>query len=165
MMIRWLPLAAAMGVIAGCNRIEVHPSIYDPQSVRDVKTWFVGFTYFGGAETETASRTGEVEQSTVQREAPRNDDLQLRDDFEFRLRDRFGIRTTRDREKADGTINLHTTYYVFAGHKSLDALISDKAGTVLARLKIVNGQTAAVVDDYQKFAWRCADEVGKVLRP
>lgn len=108
---------------------------------------------------------GEVEQTTVQREAPRKDDLQLRDDFEFRLRDRFGIRTTRDREKADGTINLHMTYYVFAGHKSLDILISDKAATVLARLKIVNGQTAAVIDDYELFARYCADEVGKVLRP
>ena len=160
-----LPLVAIAGVIAGCQRIEVHPSVYDPQGIKDVQTWYVGFSYFGGAEIETASKTGEIEQTTVQREAPRKDDLQLRDDFEFRLRDRFGLRTTRDREKADGTINLHTTYYVFAGHKSLDILISDKAATVLARLKIVNGQTAAVIDDYERFAWYCADEVGKVLRP
>jgi hypothetical protein len=164
MLKHFLPVATAACVVCGCQRIEVHPSVYDPQGIRDVKTWYVGFTYFAGAETETASKAGEVEQTTIQREAPRKDDLQLRDDIEFRLRDRFGIRTTRDREKADGTINLHATYYVFAGHKSLDVLISDKAATVLARLKIVNGQTAAVIDDYERFAWRCADEIGKALR-
>lgn len=38
-----LPLVAAAGVIAGCQRIEVHPSVYDPQGIRDVKTWYVGF--------------------------------------------------------------------------------------------------------------------------
>jgi hypothetical protein len=62
--------------LAGCQRIEVHPSLYDAQGIKDVKTWYVGFTYFGGAETETASKTGEVEQAIVQREAPRKDDLQ-----------------------------------------------------------------------------------------
>lgn len=159
-----LLLAAAACVATGCQRIEVHPSLYDPQGIRDVKTWHVDFTYFRGVETETASETG-VERTTVQRETPRKDDLQVRDDFEFRLRDRFGLRTTRDRSKADGTIGLHLTYYLFAGHKSVDILISDKAGTVLARIKIVNGQNEAVINDYQRFAWYCADEVGKVLRP
>ena len=157
-----LPLL--LPVLTGCQFIDVHPSIYDPQGIKDVETWYIGFTYFGGAETETLSEAG-TQETTVQREIPRKDDLQLRDDFEFRLRDRFGIRTTRDRDRSDGTIGLHAIYYIFAGHKSVDILISDKTETVLARIKIVNGETRAVIDDYQRFAWYCADEIGKVLRP
>ena len=51
-----LLLATAVCVVGGCQRIEVHPSVYDAQGIHDVKTWYVGFTYFGGAETETASK-------------------------------------------------------------------------------------------------------------
>lgn len=163
-MLKWLLLVGTASAVIGCQRIEVHPSIYDPAGIQGAKTWYVGFTYFGGSQTEVAT-TQAVERTAVQREMPRKDDLQLRDDFEFRLRDKFSIRTTRDAEKADGTILLHTIYYIFAGHKSVDVLISDKAGTVLARIKIVNGQDRAVIDDYERFAWYVADEVGKVLRP
>ena len=165
-MLRPFGLGIAVALfLTGCNRIDVRPSVYDPQGIQNVKTWYIGFSYFGGAQTETASKSGEVEQTTVQREAPRKDDVQLRDDFEFRLRDCFGIRTTRDLAQAEGTIGIHSIYYIFAGQKSVDILISDKAGTTLARIKIVNGQSDAVINDYEKFAWFCADEVGKVLRP
>lgn len=164
-LLRFLTITAAILAGAGCQQIEVHPSIYDPQGIRDVKSWHVGFTYFTGAQVETASRAGEVEQTTVQREVPRKDDLQFRDDFEFRLRDQFNIRTTREMAVADGTVSVHLMYYVFVGIKSADVLITDRGGKVLARLKIVNGQRRTAIRNYAEFAQRCADEVGKVLRP
>lgn len=160
----WVVLLIGSICITGCQRIDVRPSIYDPQGIQDVKTWYVGFTYFEGSQTEVTT-TQSVDQTTVRRDAPRKDDLQFRDDFEFRLRDKFNIRTMRDSGGAEGTIMLHVTYYAFAGQKSVDVLISDKAGTVLSRIKFVNSQNQAVIDDYERFAWYVADQVGRILRP
>lgn len=65
---------------------------------------------------------------------------------------------------AAGLILLNTGYYLFAGHKPVDVLITDRNEVVLARVRVTNGQNQAVIDDYQWFAEYCADVVGEVIR-
>lgn len=160
---KWLMrIAVCLFIMAtvGCSNAKV--SMYHPDQVAAVKVWHVDFTYEAGRYEETVG-TESGQESRVVKEGHPPVDLQLRDDIFFRLRDEYGLKTTRRQDQADGLLRLHPLHAGIAGFKSLDVTLLNTADEILARIRINNGDRKATFKENQEFAETSADTIGHVI--
>jgi len=155
-----LSLTAMVALASGCADVRV--SLYNPTAIDAVKHWHVDFTYEAGRYEEVIRTEGGQEQKVV-REGHPPVDLQLRDDIFFRVRDRHGLQTVKDKGEAEGLVRIHPLHDDYGGFKSLDVTLLDKADEILARIRIENGARSASFRDNDEFAEYCADAVGDVI--
>ena len=154
---RTLLTALACAVLCGCAGAK--STLYDPGAVQAVTSWSVGFRYETGSVEESMSETA-GSATTVIREGntPRN--LLLRDDIVVYLDESYGIRAFDAKCDSCGHISLHPISDGW-GFTTVDAVLSNSSGEVLARTKIKNGTRNATHkgdDDFAKFvAQKLAD--------
>ncbi len=147
-------------LLVGCAGAK--SKLYNQTGIRDISAWSVGFRYeVGSVEKSVSESLGKSE--TVIREGMSARDLQLRDDIVLYLTDNNGIVASDVSCDSCGHIALHPVSDDW-GFVTVDAVISDTSGTVLARTKIKNGTRNATHKDDDGFAKFAAKKIAALLK-
>ncbi|MBL1213715.1 MAG: hypothetical protein HND52_10200 [Ignavibacteriae bacterium] len=141
---------------------SIKPTIYEPQKIKEIKSWEIDFKYEPGEIERKSDNEGshEVKITTGGRTSS---DLQLRDDISYFLNDNFGININKSGETAQGKILINSVR-VYWGFKSVDVSIEDLNGLSLARIRVQNGDRNATIKDDYDFAEYVAQAISDVLK-
>lgn len=149
-------------IIISFSCASVKPTIYEPQKIKEIKTWEVDFKYEPG-EIERKSNNEGNQEVKITTGGRTSTDLQLRDDISYFLNDNFGINIDKTGETTQGKILINPVR-VYWGFKSVDVSIEDLNGLSLARIRVQNGDRNATIKDDYDFAQYAAQAISDVLK-
>ncbi len=136
--------------------------IYTPAQIRGVNAWALEFAYETGSVEQSQKGSGDSEVKVVNKgQLPQ--DLQLRDDLFYILKDEYSIPMTKMPADAKGRIQIHPIHS-YRGYKLLTVTLVDKQGETLARIKISNGTRNATFKDDDEFTRYAAKAIAEALQ-
>jgi hypothetical protein len=156
-------LSATLLAIISTGCASASRRIYEAGPISKSQEWQLGFAYESGANVEKRDNSGGRE-STVIRGGKSANDLQLRDNIYFHLKDKYNRSVRRGDGLNAASIKLLPIRYNSGGFKSLDVRFEDSTGAVLARLVVKNSDRNCCYKDDDDFAKFAASKIEDVLR-
>lgn len=147
-------------IISGCATFKT--TLYDQSKLKTITSWHIDFSYEAG-EIEEKVISGRKSEVKVTKSGHLPQDLQLRDDIFFHLKDKYRIPVVKDVNSASGFIRIHPVHFYFGGFKSLDVTIYDRENNLVARIRVKNGDRPATFKEDDEFAEYCADAIAKLI--
>jgi hypothetical protein len=142
---------------------SVSSNVYVPAEIKAVKVWLLEFAYETGSVEQLQKSSGDSEVKVVSKgQLP--EDLQLRDDLYYILKDEYSIPLTEISSEASGRIKIHPLHFFTGGFKILTVTLVDEQGKTLARLKIENGDRRITFMDDDAFASYAANAIAKAIQ-
>lgn len=136
-------------LLSGCASVDLR--IYEPGGLKAVDSWSLDFAYESGSVEQVQKSSGDSE-IRVLNSGKLPQDLQLRDDLYYSLRDDFEVPVVTADGQSAGQILIHPVHFRFGGFKLLTVTFTDRSGRVLARLKIENGDRNGTMKGDDAFA-------------
>lgn len=159
----FLILLLSLFCLGGCVPASSNKTLYNEEGLNRINSWEIVFAYETGEIEQTVTNEGESA-ARVMKSGQSANDIQLRDDIFFYLKDKFKIAVSREPAHADGQIRFHPVHFGFGGFKSLDVSFYTKTNELLARTKIMNGYQNATFKDDDDFAVFAGDAIGEILK-
>lgn len=153
---RFLAVLFSVMLLAGCANTE--EKIYTPLSLSQINSWALGFQYEAGAREFTQKSSGDTEVRIINEGRSAND-LALRDDIFWSLKDDHSIKVVKSLKSGGGRILIHPV-----GLSSVSVVFEDEAKEPLARIKIKNGTRNATYKRADDFAKYVAEAIADVIK-
>lgn len=153
--------ALSLFLLSACA--SVNSRLYDPASLRAVEAWVLEFAYEAGSVEKLQKSSGDSELKVVS-EGHLPQDLQLRDELYFTLKDEYAIPLTTVASETSGRIQIHPIHFYSGGFKLLTVTLVNKQGETLVRLKIENGDRNLTFKDDDDFARYAAKAMADAIK-
>lgn len=142
---------------------SVKPTVYEPQKIKEIKSWKIDFKYEPGEIERKMEDEGRSE-IKVTTGGHTSRDLQLKDDITFFLQDNFKINIDKTGNSAAGQILINPVHFYSGGFKSVDIILEDSKGLSLARVRVQNGDRNITFKDDYDFAEYVADAISDIIK-
>lgn len=139
---------AGLFLLSGCASVST--KLYEPARLSAVDAWVLEFAYEAGSVEQLQKSSGDSEVKVVS-EGHTPQDLQLRDDLYYTLKDEYSIQLVKTTSETTGRIQIHPIHFYRGGFKLLTVTLLDTRGETLARLKIQNGDRNGTFKDDDAF--------------
>ncbi len=148
-------------LLAACASVD--SKIYAANKFKFISAWSLEFAYESGSVEQVQKSTGDSEFKVVSKGQFPND-LQLRDDLFYILKDEYAILLTKKPSEATGKIQIHPLHFTGGGFRLLTVTFVDLQGETIARLKIANGDRNATFKDDEEFTKYAAKAIAQALQ-
>lgn len=158
-----LSFICAATIILTTSCASVRSNVFMPDQLPNVKVWVLEFAYETGSVERLQKSSGDSEVKVV-REGQLPEDLQLRDDLYYMLKDDYSIPLTDKSSEISGHIKILPLHFSMGGFKLLTVTLVDEQGKTLARLKIENGNRRITFKDNDSFASYAANAIANAIK-